>query len=116
MATRSVARCGIYEDRPQICRDYPTAGHYIPPECTYTFPGGDGHREGECACGVGACCSVPREGGEPGGTPLPELAGGQPCKHLVWVQETEKVAALDFIIAEQTKSAGHHLLRVLGHE
>lgn len=95
----TVARCGIYETRPEICRTYPTASHWTPKECTYTFPYGDDRREGECTCNVGACCATPREGGEPGGTPLPEESGGQPCKHLVWVDveeeaPQEKIAAL----------------------
>lgn len=80
--TRSVAHCGIYENRPQVCKDYPKIDHYIPEECTYTFVGSE--RRGDCSCDVGACCNSPREGGEPGGTPLPSLAGGKPCKHLVW--------------------------------
>lgn len=78
----TVARCGIYESRPQVCKDYPKIDHYMLEECTYKFLGDK--RSGECACNVGACCNSPREGGEPGGTPLPFIAGGKPCKHLVW--------------------------------
>lgn len=90
-----IARCGIYETRPEVCRAYPTVYHYMPNECTYTFPeGGLGARHGDCSCGAGACCAIPREGGEPGGTPLPEEAGGQPCKHLVWEHvDHEKIAS-----------------------
>jgi len=82
-----IARCGIYDSRPEVCKAYPKVDNYIPEECTYTFTGSDRH--GECACNEGACCNSPREGGEPGGTPLPSLAGGKPCKHLVW-KETEE--------------------------
>jgi hypothetical protein len=46
---------------------------------------------------------------------MPEIAGGQPCKHLVWETEVVKQAQAEFVIAEQTKTASHHLLRVLGH-
>jgi len=109
---KTVARCGIYEERPDVCRKYPQVDHWMPDVCTYTFPGGGtGEREGECACDVGACCATPREGGEPGGAPIPEHAGGTPCKHMVWEdvpeEETEKTAS---------SSAGTlGLLRVLGH-
>ena len=85
MTTKMVARCSIYPDRPKICVVYPDVGHYTPPECTYTFV--DGERFGECTCDVGACCRTPRELGMPGGAPLPELAGGQPCKYLVNKEE-----------------------------
>jgi hypothetical protein len=87
---KTIARCGIYESRPQICKDYPTVGHWTPSVCTYSFPYGDDRREGECACEIGACCAVPREGGEPGGAPMPEEAGGSSCKHLVWVDVEEE--------------------------
>jgi hypothetical protein len=115
-STRTVARCGAYEDRPQVCRDYPTAYHYIPPECTYSFPSGASEpREGDCACGVGACCAVPREGGEPGGTPLPEAAGGEPCKHLMWAEEPLEKIASDSSLADGSEIGRRQLLRVLGH-
>lgn len=87
MATKTIARCAIYENRPKVCIDYPTVSHYQPPECTYHFVGAE--RQGECACDVGACCAIPREHGEPGGAPLPEEAGGEPCKHLVWKEVEE---------------------------
>jgi hypothetical protein len=86
---KTIARCAIYERRPDICKDYPRLGHWTPAECTYSFPHDDERREGECACEVGACCNTPREGGEPGGAPLPEEAGGEPCKHLTWVDVEE---------------------------
>ena len=96
---KTIARCGIYETRPELCQVYPIAGHWTPEVCTYSFPNGDTKREGECACDEGACCAVPREGGEPGGTPMPEAAGGAPCKHLVWQdvpedESKEKIASL----------------------
>lgn len=99
MTTKTIARCAIYKDRPKLCKDYPTIAHYIPPECTFYFAGGE--RRGECACNEGACCSLPREGGEPGGSPLPEEAGGLPCKHLIWVEVTEKEASEDLETADQ---------------
>lgn len=77
-----IGRCAIHETKPQVCVDYPKADSYLPPECAYTFP--DGEREGTCSCGVAACCDSPREGGEPGGASMPHVAGGEPCKHLVW--------------------------------
>lgn len=42
-------------------------------------------------CQENICCAYPREGGEPEGVSLDELAGGEPCKHLVWeeVQPTK---------------------------
>jgi hypothetical protein len=89
--TTSKARCGIYETRPQVCRDYPKIDHYQPEECTFSFVGNE--RRGECACGVGACCNTPRENGEPGGAPMPSLAGGKPCKHLVWEEESKEKEA-----------------------
>lgn len=81
MTTEKPARCAIYEDRPQECRGYPKIDNYMPEECTYYFVGNE--RRGECACGVGACCAVPRDGGEPTAKHLPLIAGGEPCKHLV---------------------------------
>lgn len=106
---KTVARCGIYETRPELCRIYPTVNHWTPDVCTYSFPYGDGTREGECACEVGACCATPRQNGEPGGTPLPEEAGGQPCKHLVWVdvEEEEPLEKIGSVLDV------HPLLRVI---
>lgn len=81
-----VGQCGIYKSRPKFCRDYPQPGDFLPPECTYSFEGGE--RKGECdpsACQDGNCCNYPREGGEPEATSMDVLAGGEPCKHLVWV-------------------------------
>lgn len=99
---RRVVRCGIYEERPRVCEEYPQPGHYRPPSCTFYFDE-LGQRFGECAeeC-MAACCRIPREGGEPGGAALPEVAGGQPCKHLVIEEEAE----LD---EEKTASAAHEM-------
>jgi len=83
--TKLVGRCAIHETKPQVCVDYPKADNYIPPECTYTFPSGD--RAGTCSCDVAACCASPREGGEPGGAPMPHISGGEPCRHLVWEEK-----------------------------
>jgi len=83
MTTKTIARCSIYESRPDVCRAYPTVSHYTPPECTYYFTA-EGERHGDCACDVGACCAIPRENGEPGGAPIPKIAGGEPCKYLEW--------------------------------
>lgn len=79
---KMVGRCGIYEQRPEICKDYPKIDHYMPEECTYTFTGDK--RGGSCACDIAACCNTPRENGEPGGAPIPSIAGGKACKHLIW--------------------------------
>jgi Fe-S-cluster containining protein len=87
VTTRDIARCSIYENRPELCRVYPQVYHYLPEECTFWFAGSE--RLGSCECDVGACCSVPREGGEPGGAPVPEIAGGAPCKYLVWGEVNE---------------------------
>lgn len=80
--------CEIYDDRPEMCREYPRADSYMPTSCGYFFPG-DGTRRGSCdpEC-EGACCKVAREGGEPEAAPMPEEAGGEPCKHLVYVDES----------------------------
>ena len=98
MKTKTVARCSIYDRRPEICRVYPTVGHYIPPQCTYFFAGGE--RRGECACDEGACCATPRQNGEPGGTAMPDIVGGAPCKYLVWDEIVVKEASEDIGIAD----------------
>jgi len=79
--------CGIYEERPKVCRDYPRADSYQPESCGFYFLG-DGKRRGRCeeACDA-TCCKLPRENGEPGGGPLPEEVGGLPCRHLEWKEE-----------------------------
>jgi hypothetical protein len=78
--------CGIYDERPEVCKKYPQPGSYVPEGCGYWFDA-EGKRGGECdpACQA-SCCQLPRAGGEPGGAPLPEIAGGEPCKHLVYVE------------------------------
>jgi len=74
--------CDIWDKRPQVCKDYPTRNSYTPESCGYYF-NAEG-RKGSCYMDCQAsCCSLPRQGGEPGGAPLPEIAGGEPCKHLV---------------------------------
>jgi hypothetical protein len=99
---RLIARCAIYDKRPQMCVEYPKLESYIPPECTFSFIGE--RREGLCACEIGACCAVPRVDGEPTNPSLPEEAGGLPCKYLVWVeQELEKAAEV-----EKLSSATQH--------
>jgi Fe-S-cluster containining protein len=84
---RKGASCAIYDRRPQGCREYPKIDSYMPEECTYYFVGNE--RRGECACGVGACCALPRDGGEPEAKYLPEISGGLPCKHLIPAEETQ---------------------------
>lgn len=85
MTTKLVARCGIYDQRPEACRSYPLVEFDLPEECTFTFVGSD--RRGFCSCNVGACCSAPRENGEPGAPPKVVDPKGLPCKHLTWVEE-----------------------------
>lgn len=118
---KTVARCQVYETRPEVCKVYPTVGHYMPPVCTYTFPGGGlEERQGECTCDEGACCVVPREGGEPGGAPMPEVAGGQPCKHLSWEEQevpmTKEAAEELANLSNDTEMATNHLLQILGQD
>jgi hypothetical protein len=98
MTTEKVtrARCSIYEHKPVQCTEYPKIDQYMPEECTYYFVGNE--RRGECNCGVGACCAISRDRGEPTGSYLPEIAGGLPCKHLVMAEEdapAEKTAAVE---------------------
>jgi hypothetical protein len=73
--------CSIYEKRPQMCRDYPKRDSYIPESCTFyfTLEGRQGQCDPQCD---GACCRLPREGGEPCAFGLPEISGGMPCKFL----------------------------------
>lgn len=76
--------CGIYERRPEMCRKYPERDSYIPATCGYSWDA-EGVRRGSCDpdCGA-ACCLLPRLNGEPGGAPMPEIAGGASCKYLVY--------------------------------
>lgn len=79
--------CGIYERRPEMCRKYPERDSYTPSGCTYTFDA-EGKRQGFCDPHCQAsCCMLPRKDGEPGGAPLPTIAGGLPCKHLQYVEK-----------------------------
>ena len=98
MSALCVGRCGIYGDRPKFCRDYPQVQDFLPPKCTFSFVGSE--RRGECqpeVCQEDCCCAYPREGGNPEGVSLDSLAGGQPCKHLVWIEspldDPEKLAS-----------------------
>jgi hypothetical protein len=102
------ARCGIWGSRPQVCRDYPKIDQYMPEECTYFFVGDE--RQGECGCGVGACCAIPREGGEPGGAPLPSIAGGAPCKHLVWVEGEPEIKEKEASIGPPPRTSLYDLV------
>jgi Fe-S-cluster containining protein len=82
--------CGIYEERPDLCRRYPEPGSFIPKSCGFSFQG-DGKRSGRCEPGCGAsCCRLPRVGGGPEATSLPEAAGGLPCRHLVFTDKDIK--------------------------
>jgi hypothetical protein len=81
--------CDIYDHRPQICKVYPRRDDWMPQSCTYYFE--DGERKGECSLECQAvCCMQPRLEGEPGGAPMPEIAGGMPCKHLVYSKTRPK--------------------------
>lgn len=91
----NIGKCKIYENRPKFCQDWPQPYHILPEGCTYSFVGSE--RFGECnprSCQENNCCGWPREGGEPQGKPLDPYIGGEPCKHLEWVdeEETEKKA------------------------
>jgi len=79
--------CGIYDNRPDVCKRYPQANSYQPDSCGYFFAG-DGKRQGRCEedCDS-SCCRLPRQGGEPGGAALPAEAGGLPCKYLDYSEE-----------------------------
>ena len=86
------ARCGIYERRPQFCRDYPRPGDPRPASCTFQFVGEE--RTGSCqpeVCQEEACCNWPRRDGEPEGEAMTRTEGGRPCRHLRWgdVPETK---------------------------
>ena len=84
--------CGIYKDRPVVCKEYPKADHYQPESCGYYFLG-NGVRRGRCLeeCDS-TCCKLPRENGEPGGAAVPVEAGGMSCRHLEWKEEEVKFA------------------------
>lgn len=110
---QQVAKCGIYETRPEACRRFPTSGHWVPPECTYTFPDAS-ERQGDCACDVGACCAVPRKDGDPVGAVLSEEDGGLPCRHLTWVDRPmEKTASSEDAHVSGVEHGRRSLLRVL---
>ena len=101
-----IGRCGIYETRPQFCKDYPRVTDFIPEGCTFYFIGAE--RRGECqpeVCQERCCCAYPREGGEPLARPLDSMAGGLPCKHLKWVETVEKVADADEVPSSNSELA-----------
>ena len=75
--------CGIYGERPEMCKRYPERDSYIPEECAYYFANGE--RKGECDPDCDAtCCKLPRHNGEPNAPAMPDIAGGIPCKHLIY--------------------------------
>ena len=91
-------RCGIYESRPQFCRDYPGPTSFMPAACTYRFLNGE--RTGSCqpeVCQEHACCNYPRRGGEPTADACPTEDGGKPCKHIVWVEMPAEKKASDSV-------------------
>lgn len=75
--------CGIYDERPEMCARYPELGSYIVDQCSFYFV--DGKRKGKCdpECQA-SCCAQPRHNGDPTGPAMPEIAGGKPCRHLVY--------------------------------
>lgn len=77
--------CEIYEKRPEMCKRYPESGSYIPDQCSFYFV--DGERRGRCDPDCQAsCCMLPRHQGEPTAPAMPEIAGGLPCKHIVYFE------------------------------
>jgi len=111
----SIGRCGSYESRPTFCKVYPRITDFMPPGCTYHFVGEE--RRGECqpeVCGQNCCCAYPREGGEPEGKSLDHLAGGLPCKHLVWIEEPkEKKASLEEKVVSATQELTEAICKAL---
>jgi hypothetical protein len=86
--------CGIHRDRPAVCRRYPQRDSYMPESCGYRFEAGE--KRGDCYLDCQAsCCMEPRQDGEPGGQPLPEVSGGMPCKHLRDVDEAPEGAMVE---------------------
>ena len=86
--------CSIYDRRPAVCKRFPEYDSFLPESCGYRFSGHE--RKGECYLECQAsCCSEPREGGEPGGAPMPEIAGGEPCKYLEVVDEPPEGAVVE---------------------
>lgn len=98
--------CGIYEERPDVCKRYPERGSYQPQGCTYYFT--EEGRKGDCDpyCQA-ACCMLPRADGLPGGAPMPEIAGGRPCKYLV-VAEQHPILAGKRDDGGSSSSLGRH--------
>ena len=86
--------CSIYDRRPKACRDFPQRDSYLPDSCGFRFSGDE--RKGRCYLECQAsCCTLPRKGGEPDGAPLPEIAGGEPCKYLEVVDEPPEGAIVE---------------------
>jgi hypothetical protein len=84
--------CSIYEKRPDLCRRYPEPGSFVPESCGYVFFG-DGKRRGRCVPECEAsCCRMPRIGGDPTATSLPDAAGGLPCRYLTYTEDTIEYA------------------------
>lgn len=86
--------CGIYEKRPPVCKRYPWPESYLPESCGFRYTRGE--RQGGCYLECQAsCCMMPRQNGDPGGVPLPEIAGGMPCKHLITVDKAPEGATVE---------------------
>lgn len=93
--------CGIYDKRPQRCKDYPQADSYQSSCCGYFFPG-DGTRRGRCEEDCDStCCKLTRRDGEPDGEALKEDEGGESCKYLIYVDEV-----VEYSPEEIVKTAG----------
>jgi len=91
-----VVRCGIYDKRPQFCRDYPQSTDFLPAACSYRFLNGE--RTGSCqpeVCQEQACCNWPRKDGEPTAEACTREEGGRACKHLVWAELPQTKTASD---------------------
>ena len=86
--------CGIYKDRPEVCRTYPRPSSYLLSSCGYRFF--DQQRVGGCYLECQAsCCLQTRLNGEPDGSPLSEIAGGEPCRYLIAVDDAPEGAILE---------------------
>lgn len=86
--------CGIYEKRPEMCKKYPERDSYIPEQCSFYFTD-DSTRKGSCdpECQA-SCCVLPRHNGDPVAPGMPGIAGGEPCKHLVYVDRHPSLSEL----------------------
>ena len=97
--------CEIYEKRPEMCKRYPESGSYVPKQCAFYFV--DGERRGNCdpECPA-ACCMLPRHQGEPTAPAMPEIAGGVPCKHLVYSPVASSSEPSGGVIDEDRQGSG----------